>query len=79
MLGNGITWVKSISNLIRNFFTKLLTGRSHQGLNHHSVIRIDTNEQMRIIKKGQDNMLEFVRTVPDECLIELSEMRYCRK
>ncbi len=79
MLGNGITWVKSISNLIRKLFTKLLTRRSHQGLNHHSVIRIDTNERMRIIKKGQDNMTEFVKAVPDECLIELSEMRYCKK
>lgn len=39
---------------------------------------MDTNERMRITKMGQDNMLEFVRVVPDECLIELSEMRYCR-
>lgn len=78
MRENGIISVKSISNFLRKFLTILLRKRSHQALNPHSVKRIDTNEQMQIIKQGQDNMEEFVRIVPDECLIDLSEKVYCR-
>ncbi len=77
MSKNGIISVRTISNLIRKFLTILLRKRSHQALNPYSENRIDTNEQMRIIKQGQDNMSEFVRIVPDECLIELSESGYC--
>lgn len=79
MLKNGIISVRTISNFFRKLLTKLLTIRSHQGLNRHSVIRIDTYERMRINKKGQDDMIEFVKLVPDECLIELSEMWFCNK
>lgn len=77
MSKNGIILVRIISNLIRKFLTILLRKRSHQALNPHSVNRTDTNEQMRIIKEGQDNMTEFVRIVPDECLIDLSDKVYC--
>jgi len=78
MSRSGIISVQSLSKFIRKLFTILLRNRSHQSLNHHSVNRIDTNERMRITKIGQDNMVEFVRIVPDQCLIELSEMGYCR-
>ncbi len=74
MLENGIIWVKSI---IKKILTILLTIRSYQALNHHSVKRLDTNEQMELTKRGQDNMTEFCRIVPDECLIDLSERIYC--
>ncbi len=77
MSRNGIISVQSISKFIRKLFTILLRNRSPQSLNSHSVNRIDTNERMRITKMGQDNMVEFVRIVPDQCLIELSETRYC--
>lgn len=70
--------LEGIANLVRKFLTILLRKRSHQALNPHSVKRIDTNEQMRIIKEGQDNMIEFIRIVPDECLIDLSDKVYCR-
>lgn len=51
--------------------------RSNQTLNSHSFIRSDTNEQMEIIKRGQDNMIEFVKMVPDEALVDLSHRWYC--
>ena len=74
MLQSGITWVKSI---IEKILTILLTRRSHQALNPHSVKMMDTYERMELIKMGQDNMIEFCRIVPDECLIDLSEKIYC--
>ncbi len=51
--------------------------RSKETLNSHSSNRLDTNEQMQIIKKGQDDMIEFLNTVPDECIVELSHRWYC--
>ncbi len=51
--------------------------RSNQSLIRPSARTIDTNEHIRIIEKGRENMCEFVRIVPDECLIDLSEKVYC--
>ncbi len=77
MRGNGTIMVKSISNFFNKIFSVILRRRSHQALNHHLEKIMTTNERMEITRKGQDNMIEFVKIIPDECLIELSEMIYC--
>ena len=77
MRGNGTIMVKSISNFFKKLFTIIFRKRSHQALNPHLEKVMNTNERMEITKKGQDNMIEFVKIVPDECLIELSEKIYC--
>lgn len=53
--------------------------RSKQSLIKPTRKPIDTNEQMAILEIGRDNMTEFVKKVPDECLIDLSERCYCGK
>jgi len=53
--------------------------RSNQSLITSSSKRVDTLGEIERIERGRDNMVEFVNTVPDECLIELSEKVYCNK
>jgi len=53
--------------------------RSNQSLITPSSKRIDTKGEIERIERGRDNMNEFVKMVPDECLIELSEKVYCTK
>ncbi len=77
MRGNGTIMVKSISNFFKKLFSVILRRRSHQALNPHFQKVMNTYERMEITRKGQDNMIEFVKIVPDECLIELSEKIYC--
>ena len=92
MRENGTIWVKSISKIklillfldlnyilfFIRFLPQRIKNRSPQSLNRYSK-RIDTNEQMQINKRGQDNMIEFVKMLPDECIIELSERWFCGK
>ncbi len=51
--------------------------RSNQTLITHSSKRIDTLGVIEIIERGRDNMEEFVKMVPDECLLDLSFRWYC--
>jgi len=51
--------------------------RSNQSLIIPSSKRVDTKGEIEKIEKGRDNMIKFLEIVPDECLIELSEMNYC--
>ncbi len=91
MRENGITWVKSISKVILlfldlnyilffiRFLPQRIKNRSPQSLNRYHSKRIDTNERMENTKRGQENMIEFVKILPDECIIELSERWFCGK
>ncbi len=51
--------------------------RSNQSLISPRKKRIDTKKEMERLEIGRDNMEEFVRIVPDECLIDLSFRWYC--
>lgn len=76
MQGNGIISVKSISKIFRKLFSFLFRKRSSESLITHRKERFDTKWEMRRMELGRDNMEEFVKMVPDECLIELSEKVY---
>lgn len=51
--------------------------RSKQSLIRPSTKTIDTNEQMELLEIGRNNMTEFVKTVPDEVIVDLSHRWYC--
>lgn len=51
--------------------------RSSQSLITPTKKTFDTNGQMQRLEQGRDDMEEFVKIVPDQCLIELSEKIYC--
>ena len=51
--------------------------RSKQSLIIRSSKRIDAKGEIEKMERGRNNMQEFVKIVPDECLIELSEKVYC--
>jgi len=76
MQGNGIISVKSISKIFRKLFAFLIRMRSTESLITDKQ-RIDTISVMKMNELGRDNMEEFAKTVPDECLIELSDKVYC--
>lgn len=61
------------------FLPQRIKNRSPQSLNRYQGKRKDTNEQMGSTKRGQDNMIEFVNMIPDECIIELSDRWYFGK
>lgn len=79
MRENGTTLVKSISKFLRKLFgfLKRKRKRSSQSLITPSIQRIDTKGEMQKIELGRDNMEEFVRMVPDECIVDLSHRWYC--
>ncbi len=76
MRGNGITSVKNIIKILRSILN-LIYKRSHQYLITPSIKRFDTKGEIMRIEKGRDNMIEFLKIVPDECLIDLSNRWYC--
>lgn len=76
MQGNGIISVKSISKIFRKLFAFLIRMRSTESLITDKQ-RIDTISVMEMNELGRDNMEEFAKIVPDECLIELSDKVYC--
>ncbi len=51
--------------------------RSNQSLIIPSSIRIDTKGEIERIERGRDNMQEFLKKLPDECIIDLSNRWYC--
>ncbi len=51
--------------------------RSNQSLISPFKKRIDTKMVMERLEIGRDNMEEFVKIVPDECIIDLSHRWYC--
>ena len=51
--------------------------RSSQSLITPAKKTFDTYMQIQRMESGRDDMEEFVKMVPDECLIELSERCYC--
>ncbi len=53
--------------------------RSNQSLITHSSKTFDTLGVIERMEKGRDNMEEFVKMVPDECLLDLSFRWYCVK
>lgn len=85
MQGNGIISVKSISKifrklfafLFRKLFSFLFRKRSTESLITHRKERFDTKGEMRRMELGRDNMEEFVKIVPDECIVDLSHRWYC--
>ncbi len=75
MRENGIISVKSITKILRSIFN--FFKRSNQSLIIPSIKRFDTKGEIDRIERGRDNMTEFLKIVPDECIIELSEKVYC--
>lgn len=56
--------------------TKLFRSHSHTFI---TTVSKDTKDRMKIQELTRDNLQEFVDTVPDECLIDLSEKIYLQK
>ena len=77
MRGNGIISEKSISKFLRKLFNILFRKRSSQSLIIPSKKTIDTKGVIELIERGRDNMQEFVKIVPDECIVDLSHRWYC--
>ena len=68
---------KGLVKLLEKILKRLLQKqRSTKTLNHYSEKDID----MLIInnEKCRDDLEEFVKIVPDECLIDLSDKVYCK-
>ncbi len=76
MLESGIISVKSISKIFETIFN-LIFKRSNQSLITPYKKRIDTQGEIARIQLGRDNMVEFMKMVPDECIIDLSNRWYC--
>jgi hypothetical protein len=76
MRGSGITSEKNIIKILRSIFNFIFE-RSHQYLITPSIKRFDAKGEISRIEKGRDNMIEFIKIVPDECLIDLSNRWYC--
>jgi len=76
MRGNGITSEKNIIKILRSIFNFIFK-RSHQYLITPSIKRFDTKGEISRLEEGRDNMIEFIKIVPDECLIDLSNRWYC--
>jgi len=53
--------------------------RSNQSLINQNKKRLDAQEEMKRLEIGRDNMEEFARIVPDECLVDLSFRWYCNE
>ena len=53
--------------------------RSNQSLINQNKKRLDAQEEMKKMEIGRDNMEEFARIVPDECLVDLSFRWYCNE
>jgi hypothetical protein len=62
------------------FFRTLLPtrikNRSHKSLNHQIVISSD-EARIKMLEEGRNNLVWFNQNVPDECLIDLANKRYC--
>ena len=76
MLESGITSAKSISKILRSIFN-LIFKRSNQSLIISSIKRFDTKGEIDRIERGRDNMTKYLKTIPDECIIDLSNRWYC--
>jgi hypothetical protein len=76
MQESGITSVKSISKILKSIFN-LIFKRSNQSLIISSIKRIDTKGEIERIERGRNNMAKYLKTVPDECIIDLSNRWYC--
>jgi len=60
-----------------NFWVFKRQKRSNETLITSHSKRIDTQGEIQKMERGRDNMIEFMKMVPDECIIELSEKVYC--
>jgi len=62
------------------FFRTLLPtrikNRSIKSLNHQ-IVKSSDEARINLIEEGRDNLLWFTENVPDECLIDLANKRYC--
>jgi len=76
MRQNGTISVKSITKILRSIFN-LIFKRSNQYLITPSIKRFDTKGEITRMEIGRDNMVEFLKIVPDECIIDLSNRWYC--
>ena len=76
MRQNGTISVKSITKILRSIFN-LFFKRSNQSLIIPSIKRFDTKGEIERIERGRDNMTKYLKTMPDECIIDLSNRWYC--
>ncbi len=76
MQESGITSVKSISKILRSIFN-FIFNRSNQSLIIPSIKRFDTKGEIDRIERGRENMIKYLKTMPDECIIDLSNRWYC--
>lgn len=60
------------------YFIRTKLSRSHRHTNV-STLSNDIKDRIKIQELARDNLQEFVDTVPDECLIDLSEKIYLQK
>jgi hypothetical protein len=62
------------------FFRTLLPtrikSRSIKSLNHQ-IVKSKDEARIKMLEEGRDNLLWFNQNVPDECLIDLANKRYC--
>jgi len=76
MRQNGTISVKSFIKILRSIFNYIFK-RSNQYLIIPSIKRFDTKGEIERIERGRDNMTKYLKTVPDECIIDLSNRWYC--
>jgi len=76
MQESGITSVLSISKILRLIFNFIFK-RSNQYLIIPSIKTFDTKGEIERIERGRENMIEYLKNMPDECIIDLSNRWYC--
>jgi len=76
MRENGTISVKNIYKILRSIFNFIFK-RSNQSLIIPSIKRFDTKGEIERIERGRDNMTKYLKNIPDECIIDLSNRWYC--
>jgi len=70
----GLFWKRASLILYKIYST--IKRRSIKNLNHQ-IVKSSDEARIKLIEEGRDNLQWFTQNVPDECLIDLANKRYC--
>ncbi len=70
----GLFWQRASLILYKIYWT--IKRRSIKNLNQEIINQTD-EARIKMLEEGRDNYVWFTKNVPDECLIDLSNKRYC--
>ncbi len=62
--------------IFRTLLPTRIKNRSIKNLNHQ-IVKSSDEARIKLLEEGRDNYVWFTENVPDECLIDLANKRYC--